>query len=244
MRAFHGIDGVFWSAWMTLKFATPLSGEPSGNRLETEINRLYGHSDIDLARAILNHARHVRNVLGMETRPEVDTYLSRLLLDVVPELAHRLGETIFLAEERDRVIHRASDFDIRCWTWTCIRKMAKVEWVDAAPKSRLNPWAVLTRDPVEGNPLAFAADRIAPITCYERLDGMSKHILAAAKARGVEEEVFMWSPSEPGKNKANRIATGKAPARAPRSLPKVSKTGAAVGGPATAFLKRPEISTH
>lgn len=229
---------------MTLKFARPLTGEQSNSRLDTEINRLYGHSDIDLARAILNHTRQVRNVLGIEARPEVDTYLSRLLLDVVPELAHRLGETIFLAEERDRVIRRASDFDLRCWVWTCIRKMAKVDWVDAAPKSKLNPWAVLTRDPVDGNPLAFAADRIAPITYYERLDGMSKHILAAAKARGVEEQVFMWSPGETGKTKVNRIATGKGPAKAPKSLPKTSKAGAAVARPPTAFPKRSEISTH
>jgi hypothetical protein len=203
---------------MSSKFTKP-SVERAGERprrLPAEARRLHGLSDGMLAKSILLLARQLRGFHGIDKRPDKDTYVSRLLLDVVPELAFRLAaKTVFLPEERDEVLRRASDYQLRCWVWTCIRKL---DGFEGGTKSRdiIDPWSVLTHDPGEGNPLAFAVDRIAPVAFPDTQDGLSKHVAAASKANGVDPPQLMWSPPATEAEEARPERKRKAPGTAPR----------------------------
>jgi hypothetical protein len=124
-----------------------------------------------------------------------DTYTTSLFWDVAPEVARRLGVTVFGQTIRDDV-RKATDQELRNWVGSCI---GGTPWSprtgkDAEVGAPLCPWQLLKHEAVNGNPLAIGVDRLHPATEYDRNDILSRAMNEVSSARGFEPALLMWNP--------------------------------------------------
>lgn len=162
-------------------------------RVMREINRLYHLPDRWLAEALLTHAREIRasspQKLGDPTEP---VYGTTLVWHLLPELAYRLGATKFIHGERgDSTLRRASDYSLRCLASLYHRHAALGFYCRADSR----PLAVdLLENPVtDGNPMAFAADRISPPDGSDKSDLFASALLERCRHRGMPLSAI-WNP--------------------------------------------------
>jgi hypothetical protein len=173
----------------------------SEDHLVTEaVDRLFHLSDRFLARTIIGTARSARSVrqdgLAHHSVSRELRHAAALVWDIAPEIARRLGESDIRAGEIRQQVKRATDADLRFWTWTCLQKTAS-SFVASANGDRHEAWKLLLHDPSEGNPLFIALDRLAPPENAHD-DMCARYIAARDRGRGWDTGRTMWTPSSDG----------------------------------------------
>lgn len=169
------------------------------------MERLYLLADRWLAAELLRLARSIRNSTKYSSRSgDTDTYNSVLLWDVIPEVAHRLGAPLDLNESADQGIRRLESEMFRDFVATCLGNVATSYMAEAKTGKLLEPVSVLFHSVPNGNPIAFALDRLVPPspTCLDRL---ASEIRNVSVARGLEEQAA-WTPSMQHYPRAERRA--------------------------------------
>ncbi|PNG50151.1 MULTISPECIES: hypothetical protein [unclassified Variovorax] len=149
----------------------------------SEANRLYRLTNQWLASALLKLAREARKSTTL--RPDDCTYDSSLVWGVVPELARRLGRVKLEVAEIDWEVRDLTNYELRCRIGATLGNVA--ERSSAA-------WLLLTRTPVNGNPVAYGADRLQPGVVGDRQDRLTCAIAEVARCRGVAYS-GVWSPA-------------------------------------------------
>jgi hypothetical protein len=151
------------------------------------IDRLYSLTDRWLAEELLRLSRQIRQD-NPQVQPSAQVCEASFLWHLVPEIARRLGATRFLTNERtDDVAVMYSASELREHTGYALRNMSQ-NALGRSPAVTL-----LLNEPCNGNPAAFALDRIAP-PCSDAVDPIAIGINEVAKRRGVLA-TGMWSPS-------------------------------------------------
>jgi hypothetical protein len=151
-----------------------------------EANRMYRLTNQWLATALLKLAREARK--GTVLQPDDCTYDARLVWGLVPELARRLGRVKLEVAEIDWEIRELTDYQLRCRIGATLGNVAE---------RGTFAWALLTRTPVNGNPVAFGADRLKPGVLGDRHDRLTCAIAEVAAYRGVHYG-GTWSPALAG----------------------------------------------
>lgn len=156
-----------------------------------EIARLYALPDRALGEALLSMARAARaehaEVLGRHGGPDSVVYDNNLLWHVVPEVARRLGAAVEPPE--------ASKAEIRGLSDAGLRRAAHAYWANTSRpfgRSGGDPLDLLLAEPANGNPIAFALDRIAPPSA-DRGDGFGRRLAEINGHRGLGP-VPRWTP--------------------------------------------------
>lgn len=158
-----------------------------------EILRMWSLPDRFLAADLLRKVRVARNaypVLNMDYRGS--TYETTFAWDVVPEVAARLGAAEFLPNERKSEVRQCSDKELRDWVGLSLKHMGMIREAWLERDDRANPWLMLTHSLPNGNPVAFAMDRVCPPTLESR-DWSAVHVREVARHRGFDG-VSAWSP--------------------------------------------------
>lgn len=173
---------------------TPGLRHEAGER-QAEISRLYALADRALGRELLLLARRARGAAqsgDTAVRTDDDRSEVRLFRDCVPEIAARLGETLFLGTERAGGVRNLSGLDLRTLTARLLvahyRAGPRGEDVGDLRIAR----AVLANEPRDGNPLAFALDRFAQADIHAP-DAMALDVYWVAEARG-HYAAYEWRP--------------------------------------------------
>ncbi|WP_058089340.1 hypothetical protein [Aquabacterium parvum] len=120
-------------------------------RVTCEVLRLYALTPRWLARYLLTTARDLRRFCAWG--PMDCVYDARLLWQLIPELAYRLGETRFLADERiDGEVRCMSDDMLRCQVLMALRNVSiHAYW--HSPSAH-----VFFHEVANGNPVVFGVD--------------------------------------------------------------------------------------
>lgn len=191
------------------------------DRMRAEMHRLYALSDKELGEEILRLCQSARSQYPQETtrgEPHRDTYTTALFWDVGPEVARRLGATI--AEDVRADVRKTTDRELRYWVGSCI---AGTPWSPITGKKEeylpLCPWDILAHEVVNGNPLAFAVDRLAPVTELDRDDRLCRAMNEVSHARGFEPPLLMWTPVMDSDPKPREAAKLLLKADAPEDAP-------------------------
>lgn len=147
-----------------------------------ETLRLYLLTDRFLAESILKMAREfVARTPDLKNYP--DGYEHALFLDIAPEIARRLGAATFgHNERRDAEIIMLSNTALRNQTGYCLRNVG-----------HRRSSSMLVREPIHGNPLCFALDRLAPPESIAD-DVIASSMTVPARARGVPFD-GVWTPA-------------------------------------------------
>lgn len=150
-----------------------------------ESRRLYALTDTWLAHAILALARQAQGNAPEHAIENGDTYNSRLIWGIVPELARRLGPVKLTTQEIDWEIRALNDHELRIRTGHTIGNIAFC----------VRPgWRMLTREPIHGNPLVMAVDRLAPGRLDDRDDPIMRRLVEIARNRGAPFD-GIWMPA-------------------------------------------------
>ena len=164
-----------------------------------EVERLHGVGDRWLAEELLRLARRVRSRHAERLAdPHAAIYENRLLWQLIPELAHRLGARSFLPNERSQQeTVRLSDRDLRCRIGYALQNasLPHTRLPDDDP-ARPTPEDLLLRIVQNGNPVAIAVDRLAPAPAKgeDRDDPIARLVREISVARG-HPETAAWSPA-------------------------------------------------
>ncbi|MBY3432559.1 hypothetical protein HFN89_00030 [Rhizobium laguerreae] len=157
----------------------------------SEIERLYSLPDRWLARELVNLSRHV--VRTVPTRCPPGSSTAALLLEAVPEIAARLGETTFLQGERSDRVSNMTGQELRGFLALVLKRDRSVcHILDHFPLRGYNPYSILLNDASNGNPAAFGMDRIA-LPDSENLDRLAWEVYIVSGNRGHGCE-FAWRP--------------------------------------------------
>jgi len=168
-----------------------------------EIARLHGLSDRWLADALLRMAREVRRAhpdrLG---DPRGIVYETSFVWHLVPELAKRMGASRLLPNKAtDQRFAAADGRELRRLAGIYLRHTALDRWrrpnvAGAERRAGMLPETLLCRAIANGNPVAFAADRIcpAPAPGDDRDDWIARHVREVSAHRGLEPTPY-WTPA-------------------------------------------------
>lgn len=126
--------------------------DASSRDLPTEVERLYGLSNRWLAQALLTLSRTARRA-APALRPDDTRLDSRLVWDIAPEIARRLGATRFLPLEAHADFARMSLGNLRSRLADCLGFTGSYRNSGLA-------WALLTLPAEKGNVVACALDRL------------------------------------------------------------------------------------
>lgn len=154
-----------------------------------ESARIFDMTDRFVARSLLSTARAARahhSLRLRRTEASKSFYPVFYVWDVVPEIAARLGETVFMQGERSDAVRQASGADLRAWALECLTHSGSML---AALRDRSDPFAVLCADPVNGNPVFVALDRLFP----DVRDSVTRRLEKTSQARGFPPRAF-WVP--------------------------------------------------
>lgn len=166
-----------------------------------EIHRLFALQDRWLGQALLHLARDVRaEFSGRLSDPSEQTYDATFVWSLVPEIARRLGaEGVSPDEIRRTEIRYATDRELRELTGIFLNNLSIGQWSLENRDIRDRPSSadLLTREFVNGNPVAFAIDRICPPAPVgaDKDDWLARHVREVAAHRG-GDDTGEWSPSE------------------------------------------------
>jgi hypothetical protein len=189
-------------------------------RMSQRIEELYGFDNLALGQELLRLTLEARQLYPDRLAKGDEgygDYTTSLFWDVVPEVAKRLGVTVFGQKIRDDV-RLTTDHQLRNWVGQCI---GNAGWSPIAGHhnemgQQLCPWELLTHDACNGNPLAFAIDRLAPVTEYDRDDVLSRSIHEISRGRGFEP-MLTWAPvmnAKPNPRELAEMAEEDEPTRA------------------------------
>jgi hypothetical protein len=178
-------------------------------RMSQRIEELHGFDNLSLGQELLKLTLEARQLYPDRLANGDEgygNYTTSLFWDVVPEVAKRLGVTIFGQKVRDDV-RRATDHELRNWVGQCI---GNAGWSPNVGHHNemgqpLCPWELLTHEACNGNPLAFAIDRLAPVAEYDRDDVLSRSIHEISRTRGFEP-MLTWEPAMNAKPNPRELA--------------------------------------
>lgn len=168
----------------------------------SEIDRIFALSDRWLGEEILRLCREIR-ALAVPTRHEEAGYNSFVLWDLIPEVAYRLGCRLMVNESTDFDAKRASGQDFRDLVAMCMVNVATGYLSEAETNLARNPIDILFRDAANGNPVAFALDRLVAPTLTST-DRFARSIREVSRTRGFEE-TGKWSPGLNRKDGSTRF---------------------------------------
>lgn len=149
-----------------------------------ELTRLFALPDLWLASAILKLCRQAR-FDHPDIAPWGDTYDSKLVWFLGPELSRRLGLHQSTATEIDPQLQALSAGELR--------DIAGSILLNASSHRPGSAWWLLTHDPCNGNPVAMAVDRITPPLLPDRRDPLSRRISEVQRIRGLPQ-TGSWQP--------------------------------------------------
>lgn len=169
-------------------------------RVDQEIARLFCLSNRFLARALIGHARDARvwhpDFLALGAGPGTRN-VSTLVWDIIPEISHRLGEGTMLSGERSLRVRGMSNGEFRIYAGQLIMSCANIildDWKRVRNHQAIDPLEVLTHDVANGNPVAFALDRVAPARSSDQKDPLSCYTREISENRGFQPPFLMWTP--------------------------------------------------
>jgi hypothetical protein len=169
--------------------------DPDG--LMGEMARLFRLDDRFLARALLRIARDARttypSALARIGVGKPGGSPARLVWDIIPEAARRLGEGALLSGEAIGSIRAISGEELRHEAWECFKRAPRVIGDGGGGSGAIDPWGLVRRDPVFGNPLLIALDRIAP-PLEPSKDAGARYVAAMSRNRGLEGSGWSWRP--------------------------------------------------
>lgn len=176
----------------TIHSLTVYSGSEGSHRVDRdddgETQRFFALPDLWKGAELLRIASRAARALPDDVAGTMATTLERRLLrDLIPEIAYRLGVKNLPTDLcGDRTIRGIDAFDFRICVNSVITRIQGVP-VAAAPAA----WGLLTRDVTEGNVVAIALDRVAPPLVAA--DWISARLDAAWSHRGLPGRLT-WSP--------------------------------------------------
>jgi hypothetical protein len=161
-------------------------------------DRIYALTDRFLGRALLALCREARRMHpgALARAPTSGSDLGVFLVwDIGPEIAARLGETVFHPQERRDTVRLASIADLRHWAWLCLTHTGPfVGEMDSVPMAG-DSWNVIRRDVADGNPVFIALDRLArPVTFDTHGDPAAARVATARLSRGLAP-ALSWMPN-------------------------------------------------
>ena len=169
------------------------------NATSRTMERLFHLSDRFLARELLRLAREARTMVQAHDHHMRDpfgiTYDVSFLWHVIPEIAARLGETAFEANERATgdAVGRCGG-DIRGWASSYLHNVGLGRRYGYDQKPVPNACLILTHDCCNGNPVAMAIDRIQTPD-RDSTDWMACHMREVGRYRfGAHAEWNAWTP--------------------------------------------------
>lgn len=199
-------------------------------RTRAENACLHALPDRWLAEALLRMARQIRAAHpDRPGNPRDCVYEPTFVWHVVPEVAKRLGATRLLPNEASDP--RVSTLDgqaLREPAGVCLQNVALDRWGrgDVLEREAPSPEEILCHSISNGNPLAFALDRLcpAPEEGADWHDWIARHMRESSRFRGLSPTPA-WSPAlqgrGPGRDKTRQAPRrGALRARAPTHPPK------------------------
>lgn len=169
-------------------------------RIDVEIVRLFNLPTRFLARALITHARDARarhpDFLSLNHHGGNET-VSTLVWDIIPEISYRLGERSEIPGERRPDVRAMTDARFRIHAGFVIMSCANIVFNDERrirDPNDIDPAEVLTHDVANGNPVAFALDRVVPAHSYDKEDVLSRYTFEVSENRGFQPPYLMWEP--------------------------------------------------
>jgi hypothetical protein len=169
-------------------------------RVDAEIARLFSLPTRFLARALIIHARNARalhpDFLALDPQ-EGNRTVSALVWDIIPEICYRMGERSEVPGERRAQVRGMTDMRFRIHAGFIIMGSANVVFNDekrVRDPNAVDPFEVLTHDVANGNPVAFALDRVVPAHTYNKEDALSRYTQEISGNRGFQPPHLMWEP--------------------------------------------------
>lgn len=162
----HGLGQLNKGSAMSFRYNLSSVQLDELERERSEMRRLYGLTDTWLANALLKLVRQAQKA-APALQPEDNTYTARFVYGLLPELARRLGSVRLETREIDWEIRELTDYELRRCTGNCLLHLE--QW-------SLPGWSMLTREVANGNPVAFAMDRLCPGVLGDRQDPVTRRI--------------------------------------------------------------------
>ena len=169
-------------------------------RVHHEVGRLFNLPTRFLARALIRHARNARDrhpdFLAHDARDGNKT-VSALVWDIVPEICYRMGERSEIPGERSAQVRAMTDARFRIHAGCIIMGAATIFSNDGrrVREARdIDPFEILTHDVANGNPVAFALDRVVPAYAVNKEDALSQYTQEISGNRGFQPPHLMWEP--------------------------------------------------
>jgi hypothetical protein len=166
-------------------------------RTGSEIARLYALPDRWLAAELLRLARALRQEFPDQlSDPYAAAYEPSFVWHVVPETAKRLGAKVLLPNEAKLAeIVRLDGPEFRACVGIYLKHVSPHRWRPASDQAMPQPADILCHSIANGNPVAFAVDRLSPAPSHseDREDWIARHVREISRARGFDETPY-WSP--------------------------------------------------
>ena len=188
-------------------FSNLLSEESKRHLAETqrEVHRLHGLPDRWLAETLLNWAREIREFdpgnYGPDRmgNPHDATYAPNFLWHMVPEVCRRLADVELRPNEATRPGFTGMDAQgLREMAGVYLENVHEGDLAADPHGTTVEPGVLLAHDVQNGNPLAFAVDRVAPaLEDPPKPDRIANLVLEVSRARGYEPTPY-WSPEIDG----------------------------------------------
>lgn len=170
-------------------------------RVHVEIGRLFNLPTRFLARALIRHARNARDrhpdFLAFDARDGNRT-VSALVWDIIPEICYRMGERSEIPGERRAQVRAMSGSRFRIHAGFIIMGSATIFSNDerrVREAHDIDPFEILTHDVANGNPVAFALDRVVPAYAIDKEDALSRYTQEISENRGFQPPHLMWEPN-------------------------------------------------
>jgi hypothetical protein len=173
-------------------------------RIDNEIARLFNLTTPFLARALIKHVRaaRARHPSLLQRDAEIgNRSASTFAWDIVPEICHRMGDMSTVEGERSPQVRCMNDRDFRNHAGYFIMSSSSIisdNHKRAPTNDDLDPLEVLTHDVANGNPVAFALDRIVPAESFDKKDPVSRYTMEISANRGFSPPHLMWTPEMQG----------------------------------------------
>lgn len=162
----------------------------SADARRAEMARLFALPNRWMARELMALARVVASIVRAKSPGHEQM---RLFIEVVPEVAFRLGETEFLPSERPQAVRCLSNASLRGLASSLIYMDHDLRIAAESRMTRgFNAYYLIVNEPCNGNPITVALDRFAPADMAD-LDSMAESVFRTSELRG-HDPVFEWRP--------------------------------------------------
>ncbi|MDO9179322.1 MAG: hypothetical protein Q7U16_13545 [Agitococcus sp.] len=114
------------------------------------------------------------------------SYAACLIYEVIPEISRRLGVLGPLPlKQGDEILRAKTAYQLRLLTGNCLHNISDFH---------LPGWDLLTHDPVNGNPVVYAIDRLCPGVLGDKEDILVTRMTEVARYRNVAYN-GAWTPA-------------------------------------------------